>query len=846
MLCSVPMAGQFSDNFDDGDFTQNPTWTDDSSAYIVNTSGMLQLNAKAIDGKSHIYIPSNNGIETWEWKVRMDFNPSSSSYCKVFLMADQPNTANITQGYFLKIGSTNDDICLYRKEGSTETVLINGRDKMLNTTTVNSCIKVTRDMEGNWELLCDTTGSLNYKTLGTYTDNTIQQTSFFVIECVYIASRSNKFYFDDLRVTGPVFSDSTAPTLVSFKPLSKNKLECTFSEPIPNFPKEGFIVNDTIMPQVLEALNEKIILTYPGSFTCETDSRLFISGIQDKWKNCIRDTTVRFTYCSPQLFDIVFNEIMADPSPVIGLPDAEYIELYNSSGKSFRTGKWRLVVGTTAYALPDTQFMPGSYMVICAKDTETAFNKYGLVLGLFTSATTLTNSGQTLHLWDNEDQLIAWSEYSDTWYNDDYKAEGGWSLEQIDPSNPCVGKDNWTASNSKTGGTPGIQNSVFNENIDTKEPEISSIYVSNDTTIQITYNEPLLSTTTTKTDNFRLTDEIVPKNVELTGTNYCTIQLTLNRPMEPGKIYQLTITPAITDCSGNQQYTTIDTLVGIPSTCDSLDVVINEVLFNALPNNPEFIELYNRSDKILDASNLVFTFETINTKSTFIASKEPFLFYPHSYLVFSAAPESLPSVYTYCNTKTMYCSSGWKGMDDKAGTIFLQTKNLQVIDRFSYSENMHQASFTNKEGISLERVNPEVAANYPGNWHSAAETVQYGTPGLQNSQYIEETSVTGTFSIENEIFSPDDDGYNDLLKIDYHFENSGNRITAWIFDAVGRKITCLMNNSLPENTGFFTWDGHSDTGKLCAPGMYMVFIQQITDLGETREFKKACILALKR
>ncbi|HEX2934134.1 MAG TPA: lamin tail domain-containing protein [Bacteroidales bacterium] len=845
LLCSISMAGQFTDNFDDGDFEHNPTWTDDSSAYLVNTNGMLQLNAKAIDGRSYIYIPLNNTVETWEFNVKMDFNPSSTSYCKVFLMADQPKPANIVQGYFLKIGSTNDDICLYRKEGNAEILLINGRDKMLNTSTVNSSIKVTRGIEGNWELLCDTTGSTDYKWLGSSSDNSLQQLNFFVIECVYIASRSTKFCFDDFRITSQEYSDGTIPTLARFRPLSKTKLECSFSEPIPIYTKEGFLLNDSIIPQTIEALNDRLIITFPYPFSCE-DNKLLISGISDKWKNSINDTLVRFTYCTPGLFDIVFNEIMADPSPAVGLPDAEYLELYNRSSKCFRTENWRLTVGTTSYAIPDTQFMPGSYIIICAKTAESAFRKFGTAFGTFTSATTLNNSGQTLHLLDSDDQLIAWAEYSDTWYNDDYKAEGGWSLEQIDPRNPCTGKDNWIASKSKTGGTPGVQNSVFTENKDTEAPEIRSIYVSNDTTILITYNEPLLSLTTIKAENFRLTAEIAPKKTELTGNAYQTLQLTVTHPMEPGKIYPLTITPSIKDCVGNLQNTAKDTLVGIPSACDSLDIVINEVLFNSLPNNPEYIELYNRSDKILDASNLVFTFESPDGRSTFVASQEPFLFYPHSYLVFSPAPELLPAVYSHCNIKNIRYSAAWKSLNDKTGTITLLSRNLQVIDRFMYSETMHQASLTSKEGVSLERISQDMAANYPGNWHSAAETVQYGTPGLQNSQYIEESPTTETFTIEDEIFSPDDDGYHDVLKVNFHFDKPGNRITAWIFDAVGRKVTCLMNNALPENNGFFTWDGNSDKGKLCSPGMYMVFIQLVTDIGETREFKKACILAMKR
>lgn len=846
LLCTNPITGQITDHFEDGDYTQNPTWGDDSSAFIVN-DGVLQLNAPARDGESFIYMPSKYSIDaSWGFKVKMDFNPSSSSYCRVFLMADQSNPDQVSNGYFLKIGGTNDDICLYRKEGSTETLVINGRDKMLNTSKVNSTIKVARDMNGNWELYCDSTGNSDFKLLGAAIDNNLQQSDFFIVECAYIASRSTKFFFDDFEITGKAYSDGTIPALLRFKPISKTKIECTFSEPIADISSGVFLINDTIRPQTIELRENKITLTYLSPFLCKTANHLFISGIKDKWSNCSIDTSVNFSYCTPELFDLVFNEIMADPSPAIDLPDAEYIELYNRSNKTFRTENWNLVVGSSTYLLPDTVIMPSSFTIICAKTVETSFRKYGLTLGLFTSSTTLNNTGQALYLYNSENQMISWLEYSDNWYNNDYKAEGGWSLEQIDTSNPCNGKDNWTASKSKTGGTPGLQNAVSAENVDSGKPEMKKIYVPNDSSILLTFNEPLLSQAIFNAENFVLSANIIPKKVEITGSAYNTILLTLNNRLEQAKVYTLSIRPSIRDCVGNMIDLPIDTIVGVPQQPDSLEIVINEVLFNPYSEKPEYIELYNRSDKILDASNIAFTIESGSNKSTFGASADAFLFYPNSYLVFSPDPDQIVNTYMHCNATNIHGCNNWKALDDKKGTITLQTRNLTTIDKFEYSESMHQQSLTSKEGISLERISIEVATNNPTNWHSAAETVQFGTPGLLNSQYIAENNTTETFTIENELFSPDNDSYNDVLKVMYHFDRPGFRISAWVFDAIGRKKTCLLNNALPESSGFFTWDGQSEEGKRCTPGMYIIFIRLVNDDGEVKEYKKACVLALKR
>jgi hypothetical protein len=81
--------------------------------------------------------------------------------------------------------------------------------------------------------------------------------------------------------------------------------------------------------------------------------------------------------------------------------------------------------------------------------------------------------------------------YTDDWYRKDLKKNGGYSLEMIDPSKTCLRAENWMASESIMGGTPGNINSVKAElPIDTTAPNIIQLFtLNNDSIIVLTLSE---------------------------------------------------------------------------------------------------------------------------------------------------------------------------------------------------------------------------------------------------------------------------------------------------------------------------------------------------------------------
>jgi hypothetical protein len=227
-------------------------------------------------------------------------------------------------------------------------------------------------------------------------------------------------------------------------------------------------------------------------------------------------------------------------------------------------------------------------------------------------------------------------------------------------------------------------------------------------------------------------------------------------------------------------------------------------------------------------------------------SENGFLIAPFSYLLITSSIDKVRPFFKIEDEKNFVELTQMASLDDKAATIVLMNDTFAIIDEFSYSEKMHLATLKDVNGISLERISPEKPANFPGNWHSAAETAGYGTPGYRNSQAVDDTEATQAISLADEFFSPDNDGYKDFLQINYQFEQPGCRAQVYIFDTMGRLIRHLLNNELLGTLGSFNWDGINDEGQMCMVGMYVVFIRTVFDDGTVKEYKRPCVLAVKR
>ena len=188
LICnSYLIFAQFSDNYSDGDFLNNPSWIGDVTRFEVDSQGTLHSLIDTVNGESYLVTESKvTSDAVWEFDVFLDFNPSTSNYSKVYLMSDKEDLSSDLNGFFVKIGGQSgslDEVSLYSQFSDVETEIIDGTDG-LAASNPNLRIKVTRDMDGMWELF-----------VGNSATSLVSQGSFLLVQ-------SNEVLFEVLSDDG--------------------------------------------------------------------------------------------------------------------------------------------------------------------------------------------------------------------------------------------------------------------------------------------------------------------------------------------------------------------------------------------------------------------------------------------------------------------------------------------------------------------------------------------------------------------------------------------------------------------------------------------------------------------
>lgn len=856
LFIAIPfcLLAQVSDNFDDGDFTNNPTWIGDTERFVVNAAKNLQLNAP--DGATSAVLAVAAVMPTavtWTWDIRLDFDPSTTNQVRLYLQSDQANLVQ-ANGYVIEIGEsgTQDVLRFYRQDGGARTLLARGSNTVLTNSTVNIRLQVERTNTGQWQISTAPWGSTTFQPHFQAADNTYRGGAAHYVgwHCIFTSTRRDKFYSDNIYLSGNS-SDKEPPTLEQVQVENAQSLLVRFNESLSvvsaedtrNYVLEG---GPTVQNSELQPDGITVRLTLANALQNGRSYTLTVSGVGDLGGNVLTTPQKRtFNYMllsTASEFDILLNEIMADPSPSVGLPEVEWIELYNRSNKNIDLQTLRLAdEGGKANALPAFILLPDSFVVLTTVAGATALRPLiGNKALSFANFPSLNNDADALTLTNADGAAVDAVAYQAAWHTTTSQRDGGGSLERINPNTPCLGRTNWTSAAQRPGGTPGRVNSVLRRVSDVTPPTLRAARANSPTEVLVTFSEGMDINSTLTPSAYRLQPVITVNAVKM--LDRATAILTLSAPLQSATRYRLTTTSTLTDCSGNQISGNSEVVFGLPEMPMRGDIVFNEVLFNPPTGGVRYIELYNRTQKFFDWS--AFSLDNdANGDAEPIQFKQ--LLLPNTYIVFTPDTANVRKRFQNINIANLIAQD-LPGMDDKAGALVLRwTGNgrVVVVDSFAYQDNYHNALFNtgNRDGVALERIRTDGPTNDAANWTSAAPNVTgaHGTPTLPNSQQGVPTQNSELLTLLSDRLSPDGDGFEDFIEIQYALPAPGYALQAQIFDAAGHSIFQLARQNLAGLSGTWRWDGNLPDGSVAPPGIYILYAEAFAADGNIQRLKKA-------
>ena len=529
---------------------------------------------------------------------------------------------------------------------------------------------------------------------------------------------------------------------------------------------------------------------------------------------------------------VLIHELLPDPIPSRGLPNAEFIELKNVSSSDIQLRNWRVSNGSTTGKI-NTNFIlkPDSLVILVSSGSLASFQAFGSCISL-TPFPTLNNEEDTLLLFNEKDSLIHAIAYNSSWYRNPIKKEGGWSLEMIDASQPCLQSMNWMASTSPFGGTPGKPNLTAGSIRDSTMPWIGRAYLADSLNLYIQMNEPMYDEVVSLTPQIDITlQQWLPPLFQV-------LQVRLRQPFPKDSLLTLWLKD-LTDCSGNTS-APLSTTIGRFARQVNTQCIVNEILFDPPAGGSDYIEIYNRSTEPINVAQLMLANRTINgllsAARPIITSPFPLL--PNQYLLLT---EDSSWIHRYYSPgQILILETALPSFPDDEGTVVILNTQGSVVDELHYTPDWHHPLMTTPQGVSLERINPMGITQQQQNWHSAASTTRFGTPGYRNAQSVPYTQASEEIlTASSLVISPDLDGFQDILRLKYVLDQPGYLANIDIYTSWGALVQTIANNQLCGLQGEFAWDGFSMQKHPLKRGTYIVQARFHLPNGKVRHQKLA-------
>ncbi len=805
------LNAQVFDDFQDGDYSNNPVWSGDTMDFKVNNDFTLQLFADPPSGLSRIYTVNqaiSNAI--FEFNIKLDFNPSSQNYLEVYLQVEGVDFET-SDAVFLRVGDSQDRIGLFKRVNGSNELMFDSSDGLLNNSENDVQVKVTRNSGGLWKVDIALNGG-QMETIGQGIEVGMLSTNYFGFDCHYTSTRSTKFYIDNIQIEGSPFLDIEAPEVIDFRRLDSFQVLLNFNEPLDT----QFIVSEMFQMEPAGNVKSLIYNVLDSSVVCEInqldwnqESSIKIGPLQDLSGNSLADTNFSIRWQKIYPSDLLITEIMFDPEPSVYLPEFEYIELYNTKDYPLSLEGVQLSIDGKTTVFGIDSILPKSYLVVGSMAEEVMLlgvDQY-IALGYFPS---MSNTSSFLSLKTAENVFVHGVKYDKSWHIK-AKQNGGWSLEMIDQELYCLSEEGWASSRSLQGGSPGRMNVALDSMIDlqneyylevngVQEIVLTSLFVMEDPN----WEDP---------KSFVLNGEYRVNEVERVSER--SILLRTDMPLSLRTGYQLGITFLSNNCL-NEQEGGVLVNFSLPEMPKADEVKVSEILFNPLDGKEKFIEFVHEGMYPIDCYDLLLgqKNEADHTWSYYNITGNHEIWYPDDFLVVTTSVNGLRDQYNCGERVKIIGLKSFPSLPISGGQGGLFRRNHIALDTFCYEDDWHAGHLLSTKGVSLERIDFNANPCLESTWGSASENSDYASPGSVNS-YHEISNNGARLSISSDILAPNLKFYE--IIISFNLISPEEKLSIEVYTIDGILIAVLARNKFALGKGNLQW-----TGEGLAVGSYIL------------------------
>lgn len=549
------------------------------------------------------------------------------------------------------------------------------------------------------------------------------------------------------------------------------------------------------------------------------------------------ETVVVFTDCTVQIRrgSVIVNEIQY--APATGEP--EWIELFNTTPDTLTLTGWSvsdLQVGSKHNMGQRPLLLPGSSFAIVTGDTQAFVAVRGrpqcLLIGVV-AFPSLNNTGDAVVIFDEQGRVV-----DSVHYMPSLGGGGGVSLERIDPRAPSIVGNNWSGCLDSAGATPGRHNSVVIQDVDLQvvdlrfqwpgmpeggEPQLLVQNVGRRPVAgyNVVFYDDINGDSLGSPSELLHSEEVV--TILQPGENRMSSHW-LSIPV-PGHHTIVVEVQHSEDLRVRNNHTIREMVVSIPSG----SLCVNEVMYEPLQGEAEYVELLNTSAREIELRQCILTDRPTasGTTNRRVVSCVPKRLRPGEFCVLasdSSLVTRFPWVQDIDPRLIIFAGSGNLGLNNDGDCVVIRGPDLVAIDSVAYSPDWHNPEVAGTVGRSLERIAPNLPPNDSRSWSSSVHG-SGGTPGLPNSVYAAVKLTGSRLACIPNPFSPDGDGYQDFTIIRHELPLRTGIMRLRIFDIKGRLIRILRSVDPVGPRGEIVWDGRDQERRRVRIGVYIILLE---------------------